>query len=294
MWVSWSVLTVGVLAASISAILVRYASEDAQLESWEVGLAISFWRSAVGALVLAPFAFKRARPSARDIKLSTLAGFFLALHFATWITSLELTSVASSVLLVSTTPIFVAALAWFFFRERLGRVGWAGIALAVGGSGLIGAAGGTEDSSFLGDMLALAGGAAGGAYLLAGARARIRLGIIQYAVIAYGVSAVLLLPICLIAAVPLTGYPAQTWWAMAGIVIGPQLLGHTLINFVLDDIDPTTVSMTIMAEPVIAAALAYFLLSETPSRLVFPGGAAILLGIYLITVVSRRPAEIIE
>ncbi|MEA2487756.1 MAG: hypothetical protein QOF16_1410, partial [Actinomycetota bacterium] len=119
----WTVLTVGVLAASLSPILVRYA-EDAP------ALALSFYRCAVGALVLLPFAWKRLRAmTARDFIFPAIAGAFLALHFASWITSLSLTSVAASVVLVSTTPMFVAVASRFLFSDRLTTVGWVGIGL---------------------------------------------------------------------------------------------------------------------------------------------------------------------
>jgi len=284
-WASWSLLALGVVAASVSAILVRYA-EGAE------ALAISFWRCVLGALLLAPF----ARSGLRDMKrpaftMPVIAGAFLAVHFATWIRSLELTTVASSVLLVSTTPIFVALIAWFAFKDRLPAVGWTGIVIALGGTAVVAGVdlGGT---SFAGNLLALAGGAMAAGYVLAGGVARRTLGILEYAVVTYAAAAVLLLVVCLAAGVDLIGYPSITWWALAGIVVGPQLLGHTVINLVLKDIDATTVSAVIMAEPVFAITLAFVLFDEVPSMLVYPGGAAILAGIYLVSTTARRPGQI--
>ncbi|MDQ5815961.1 MAG: DMT family transporter [Actinomycetota bacterium] len=285
-WASWSLLALGVVAASVSAILVRYA-EGAD------ALAISFWRCAFGALLLAPF----ARSGLRDMKrpaaftMPVIAGAFLAVHFATWIRSLDLTTVASSVLLVSTTPIFVALIAWFAFKDRLPAVGWTGIVMALGGTALVAGVdlGGT---SFAGNLLALAGGAMAAGYVLAGGVARRTLGILEYAAVTYAAAAVLLLVVCLAAGVDLIGYPSATWWAIAGIVVGPQLLGHTVINLVLKDIDATTVSAAIMAEPIIAITLAFALFDEVPSILVYPGGAAILAGIYLVSTTARRPGQI--
>lgn len=124
-------------------------------------------------------------------------------------------------------------------------------------------------------------------YVLFGQAARRFVGIMPYAVIAYAVAAALMLPAALIRDQPLWGYGAQSWWAIAGIVVGPQLLGHTMINLVLSDLDATTVSISIMAEPVIAAALGYLVFSEVPSMLFYPGGAAILLGIYLVSSLGR-------
>ncbi|MGH2825732.1 MAG: DMT family transporter [Actinomycetota bacterium] len=281
-WIAWALLSLGILAASVSAILIRYA-EDAN------PLAISFWRCALGALALLPFARWQQRGATRaTVKTSAIAGFFLALHFATWITSVGLTSVASSVLLVSTTPVFTALIAWLAFKERLPSVGWAGIALTLIGVGLIGG-GDFGGSSGVGNLLALIGGATVAGYLMLGSVARRTLGIVEYAVVAYTTAGVMLLAVCLVAGVDLGGYDSGTWWAIAGMVVGPQLLGHTVINSVLTEIDATTVAVTIMAEPIIATALAFVLFSEGPSLLIYPGGILILVGIYLVTTVRKEP-----
>jgi drug/metabolite transporter (DMT)-like permease len=276
----FALLWIGVVSASVSAILIRYA-EGAE------PLAISFWRCAAGATVLLPFArggLGALRPGAW--RMPAVAGAFLAAHFASWITSLELTTVASSVLLVSTTPIFVALGAWLLLGEGAPARGWAGVLAAFAGTVLV-AGGDLSGSSLDGNVLALIGGATGGGYVLAGRRARQHTGILEYAVIAYAIAAVLLLFSCVAGGVELWGYDARTWWAIAGLIVGPQLLGHTIINLVLKDIDVTTVSVSIMAEPVIATVLAFLLFDEVPPALLYPGGAAILAGIYL-TSTSRR------
>lgn len=229
----------------------------------------------------------------RDYLLPVVAGGFLAVHFATWITSVNLTTIASSVLLVSTTPIFVAIAARWLFDERLGVLGWFGIALALFGTALI-AGLDFGGSSFDGNTLALIGGITVGGYGLAGRVSRQRLGILEYAVVTYGASAVALLFVAIPRGENLTDYSTQTWWALIGLIAGPQLLGHTFINFALRAIDATRVSVTIMAEPIIAIALAYFLFQETPSWLSYPGGLAILVGIYLVTAVRKEPALLSE
>jgi drug/metabolite transporter (DMT)-like permease len=276
---SWALLATGVVAASLSAILVRYAPGAEPL-------AISFWRCAAGAAALLPFA--RRLPSAgAKLRLPALSGVFLALHFATWITSLRLTTVAASVLLVSTTPVFVALAAWALWGESVGRRGWVGIGLTLMGSALV-AGGDLGGSSLAGNALALAGGAAIAGYVLAGRTARRSMGIVEYAVVTYASSAALLGAVCVAAGVPLAAYDAGTWLALAGLVVGPQLLGHTVINFVLRDIDATTVSVVVMAEPLIATTLAYVLLDEVPPALALPGGVVLLAGIYFVSTRSRR------
>ena len=287
-WVTWTLLAVGVLGASVSAILIRYAQEADPLS-------ISFWRCAAGAVILLPFTRGGfGRMERNGWVLPAVAGLFLAVHFATWITSLELTSVANSVLLVMTAPIFVAIAARYLLKERMKAVVWAGIVLAFLGTAAI--AGGAEggQATLRGDLLALAGAAAVAGYGLAGQVARRKLGIIEYAVITYGIGAVLLLPVCLATGVDVWGYSAQTWAAIAGIVIGPQLLGHTVLNYVVKDLDATTVYVAVMAEAPIAIALAFFLFSEAPSFLVYPGGLAILIGILMVSIGRRQVPEIVE
>lgn len=289
-WEAWTLLAVGVFSVSISSILIRYA-EAAE------PLAISFWRCAAGAVMLAPFGrsgFARLTP--RGWLLPLLAGAFLAVHFGSWITSLQLTSIASSVLLVSTTPIFTALAARYLFGDRLRTPMWAGIGLTLAGTALIALAGGGEagEATLAGDALALLGAITVAGYTLAGEVSRRQLGIVEYAVITYGSAALLLLPVCLAAGIPLWGYPPMTWASLAGIVLGPQLLGHTTLNYVLKNLDSTTVSVAVMAEPPIAIALAFVLFAETPSLLVYPAGAAILAGILLVSIDRGRAPEIVE
>ena len=286
-WVPWSVLAVGVCAASVSAILIRYA------EGID-GLAISFWRCAAGAALLAPFAVGGLRRmNAKDLVVPAVAGVCLAAHFATWIPSVNMTSIAASVLLVSTTPIFVALTARWVFNERLGNLGWFGIALAMAGAVLIVGLD-FEGSSLAGNVLALLGGITVVGYVIGGREARQTLGILEYAVVTYLVAAIALVPVVLIAGSELSGYSNKTWVTLAGMVLGPQLLGHTLINYSLKAIDATMVSITVMSEPIIAIALAFVLFNEEPSALAYPGGIAILVGIYLVSVVRRAPAVIVE
>ncbi len=271
----------------MSAIFVRYADGADPL-------AQSFWRCAAGAAALLPFAAGRIRSGGRaQLRAPLVAGIFLALHFGTWMTSVTLTTVAASVLLVSTTPVFVAVAALLLYRERLPGVAWVGIVLATGGAAAVGG-GSLSGSSMDGNLLAVAGAATAGGYVLAGGIARRTQGILEYAVVTYAVAGTLLAIVCVVKGVALTGYPAGTWLAITGLVIGPQLLGHTVINLTLSDIDATTVSVTIMAEPVIATALAFVLFDEVPSWLLYPGGGAILAGIYMVSTSRGEPAVIVE
>jgi drug/metabolite transporter (DMT)-like permease len=286
-WIPWTLLAVGMFVASSSAILVRYA-EGAE------PLAMSFWRCASGSLLLLPFSLRDLRGvRRREVIVCAISGFFLAIHFATWIASIGLTTVAAAVLLVSLTPVFVALTAWLLFKDRLPTVGWIGIVVALLGSGIVlaGADASGGEVTILGNMLALIGGVTAGWYLMAGADARRRLGILGYSVITYGIAGLLLLVPIAIDGTRLVGFPRDTWLAIAGMIFGPQLLGHTVINFTLRALDTTSVSVALLVEPIIATFLALVLFDEIPSLLVYPGGLAILVGIFVVTMV-RRPQEI--
>lgn len=286
-WLPWGLLALGVGAASVSAILVRYADGADPL-------AMAFWRCVAGAAALLPFATRGLRRGGlAALPAPAVAGVFLALHFATWMTSVNLTTVAASVLLVSTTPVFVAVAARLIYKDRIPSAAWIGILLSTGGAAAVGG-GSLGGSSLDGNLLAVAGAATAGGYVMAGQVARRTQGILEYAVVTYTISGVLLLIVCLARGVDLAGYPAGTWWAIAGMVVGPQLLGHTVINLVLSDLDATTVSVAIMAEPVVATALAWTLFDEVPSWLLYPGGVAILAGIYMVSTARREPVIIVE
>jgi len=278
-------LTVGVAAVAISAILTRWALEGAE------PLAISFWRTFAGALALAPAAARHRRrngplSSARRRQIGA-SGAFLGLHFALWLTSLELTTVASSVTLVTMSPIFVALGTRRFLAEHVSRRTVVGMTVAMAGAVAIGLADGIEVDlgarALAGDALAFAGALAVAGYLVLGRAVRRDVAISRYASGTYAVAAGILLLSCVIARVPLIGFDARTWWAIAGIVVGPQLLGHTIFNTLLATVPPTTVSVVVLAEPVGATLLAWLLLSELPAPLFWAAAPLVLLGVAVAT-----------
>jgi drug/metabolite transporter (DMT)-like permease len=277
-------MVVGVVAISTSPILIRLAAVPA--------LALAFWRCLAGAAVLAPFARRgRAGGLQRDdlARLGT-AGVFLAAHFALWNASLALTSVGAATTLVSCTPLFVGIGARFL-GEAPGRRTWAGIVLATVGAVVIGVsdalagpvagAGAAGASGLLGDALAFAGAAAVAVYLLIGRVVRRRLPVSTYAASVYGTAAAVLLPACLLTGSSLGGYPAGSWLAVAGVVVGPQLLGHTVFNSLLTSVSATVVSVVLLIEPVGATALAWLLFHELPAAGFWVGAPLVLAGSWL-------------
>ena len=265
-------LVVGVLAVSTSSILIRLADAPP--------LAISFWRCGLGALALAPFA-ARARGAERggaggggaldrvQRRQIVAAGLFLAAHFAAFITSLSLTTVASAAVLVTAAPLFVGIGAAIFLDEPPTRRTWWGIALAIVGAAgiaLADADGFSGRDVLIGDALAFAGAALVAGYLLIGRVARARLRVSRYAAGVYGVAAFALLVASLATGSELWGYTAGTWLAIVGLVIGPQLLGHTIFNTLLVSVPATVIAVVVIAEPVGSTILALLLLDEAPAR----------------------------
>jgi drug/metabolite transporter (DMT)-like permease len=276
--------------------MVRFAQREAP------SLVIAAWRLALAALVLTPIALARRRIelgslSNRERGLAALSGLFLALHFATWISSLAFTTVASSVVLVSTAPLWVALLSPITLKEPLSRLMFVGLLLALAGGVIVGISdtcvwSGTglacpdfeeflRGRAFIGDLLALAGALTAAGYLIIGRRLRARLSLLTYIFIVYGMAAVVLVGVVLAAGLPLFGYSQITYLWLLGLALVPQLLGHTSYNWALAYLSAAYVSIAVLGEPVGSSILAFFLLNEvvTPFKLV--GAALILAGIYL-------------
>ncbi len=274
-------LALGVVAVSSAAILIRIADAHP--------LAIAFWRCFGGAVALTPFALHArgdTAPLDRIQRRQLLgAGAFLALHFALWIASLDLTTVASSVTLVAMSPIFVGLGARIFLREPPSARTWIGLASTVVGAVVIGSGDLFDEAlgsgALLGDAMALGGAVAIAGYLLAGRAARRRLPTMVYAAAVYGIAAVLLLPACLLVGADLVGYDLVTWLAIAGLIVGPQLFGHTVFNALLGYVSATVVAIVVLAEPVGAAILAWIVLAELPTALFWVGAPLILVGVFI-------------
>jgi len=278
-------MTVGILAISTSPILIRVAAMPA--------LALAFWRCLAGSVVLAPFAPRAqvGRLARGDLLRLAAAGVCLAAHFALWNASLGLTTVAAATTLVSCAPLFVGV-GSVFLGEAPSPRAWAGIVLATTGAVVIGlgdAAGfGGGSGAVLGDVLAFAGAIAMAAYLLLGRVARQRLPVTTYATSVYGMAAAVLLPACLLTGSSLGGYQATAWLALAGVVAGPQLLGHTVFNGLLASVSASVVAVVMLLEPVIATVLAWWLFAEVPGPSLWAGAPMVLAGVWLATTGSRR------
>jgi drug/metabolite transporter (DMT)-like permease len=272
-------LTVAIAAVSTAAPLIRAADAPA--------LAIAFWRTLLAVPVTGLLVVTRDRGLIRDLspadrRRSSMAGLYLACHFATWVPSLSFTSVASSVALVSTQPVWAALLA----RRRGDDVApgvWRGIALAlVGVVVLTGVDLSIAPRALFGDLLALVGGVLAALYVTAGADVRRHTTTAVYATVCYSVAAAALLAICLTGRQALTGYEGSTWLVLLALTAGPQLFGHTMVNLVLRSISATTVSVAILFEILGSALLAWIFFDEVPPLSAVPAGLLIMAGIVLV------------
>lgn len=271
-------LCVAIAAVSTSSILIRLTSTPP--------LITAFYRQLFCAVLILPFAGGEAetRLTARDRVLLALSGLFLALHFATWITSLSYTTVARSTLFVDLQPVWAAILGAVFLQERLTLKEIGGVLLVtVGGIVTVGGHWHSSEIARTGDLLALAGGVAGAGYLLIGRKVRAIIPWARYMLAAYAISALWLLGFCLLFSRGQFPRPIETdlvWIAL--MAIGPGIFGHGLINYAIRHIKAYAVNAALLGEPVLATLLAYALFHEVPDAYYYAGALLIFSGFLLI------------
>jgi drug/metabolite transporter (DMT)-like permease len=272
-------LIVGTMAVSTGAIFARLADAPA--------LVIAAYRVGLATLILAPVAWVKARDeiktlSKRDLKLAVISGFFLALHFATWISSLDYTSVANSVVLVNTNPLWVGLLTPLIAKERVKRAAVYSICISVIGGAIIGygdfASGG---KALIGDGLALAGSICAAIYLLLGRSLRRKLSLVTYIFICYGSAAVILWMIVLSLRLPITGFSPTTVAAFWGMAVIAQIIGHSTYNWALRWLSAGLIAVSLLGEPIGSTILAYLIFDEGLTAYKVVGGVIILSAIYL-------------
>jgi drug/metabolite transporter (DMT)-like permease len=275
-------LVAGVFAVSTGAIFARMAGEAPSL-------VIAAYRVGLAALLLAPLAFWKARTELRglgrrDLTMAGLAGLFLALHFATWISSLAYTSVTNSVVLVNTNPLWVGLLTPLIARERMTRTAKISIGISVAGGVVIGYGDiATGAAALWGDALALMGSVCAAVYILLGRTLRRKLSLLTYISLCYGSAAILLWALVLALGLPVAGFRPDTaaaFWAMALI---PQLVGHTSYNWSLKWFSASVIAVSLLGEPVGATILAWLLFGEALTWAKAVGGGLILLAIFMAT-----------
>lgn len=287
-------LGVATLAVSTASIFIRFAQGDGA-----PSLVIAALRITIATLLITPVALTRywdeiKRFSRTEVLLGAASGIFLAVHFATWITSLEYTSVASSVVFVGTGPLWVALLSPMLLKEHITRTTVLGLVLAVIGGSIIGLSDACTWNGSLscpafgellhgrtmwGNFLALMGAWAVTGYLIIGRKLRAGTSLVPYIFLVYGMAAVTLMIMLWASGKSVLGYDVKTYGWIFLLAAIPQLIGHTTYNWTLKYLPATMVAVTVLGEPIGSATLAYFILNEIPSTLTIIGGILILLGI---------------
>ena len=289
-------LIIATVAVSTSSIFIRFAQGDGA-----PSLVIAALRLTFATLLIAPVALTRhldeiKRFTRTELLLGIFSGIFLAAHFATWITSLEYTSVASSVVFVGTGPMWVALLSPLLLKEHITKITVIGLMVAVIGgtvialgdacawnNGLVCPALGDilQGRAMWGNLLALMGAWAVTGYLIIGRKMRTGISLIPYIFLVYGMGAVTLIIIMFVSGNTPLGYMPTTYGWIFLLAAIPQLIGHSTYNWALKYLNAALVSVTVLGEPIGSATLAFFLLDETPSLMTLVGGVLILAGIFL-------------
>lgn len=281
-----AVLLLSVLGVSLSGPLVRLSNAHP--------LAIAVWRLAFSLTIIAvPLIVTRAWTQwraldARALALAAIGGVMLALHFWSWNTSIEMTTIAASVVLVNMQPLIVATLSVTWLREPPTRRQWLGIAIAMVGAVVVVlpdlvAAGALSLSGrgAMGDLLALGGAVTAALYYVIGRRLRSTLDLWAYVGLVYGACLATLLVIAAVMGVPLGPYPKHEYGIFALLAVGPMLLGHTGMNWALRYARAYQVNIVLLGEPIGATLLAAMLpgIREQPGAYTVVGGALVLGGI---------------
>lgn len=273
------VLALGVIGISTGSIFARFADAPP--------IVISFYRTGIATAVMAPLVLLRCREElfslrGKDLLRVLLSGAFLAMHFSTWITSLFYTSIASSVVIVQTIPVWTAILSPFVSGDRVNRTTWTGILLSFVGVVVIGAGDfALGGKALFGDLLALLGAWFATFYFLTGRVVRARVSLPVYTFICYGAAGLILLTVIGVSGLPLRGFSGGTWGAFIGMALVSQILGHNSYNWALKYLSASLVAVSLLGEPIGATLLAWILLGETLTPAKIAGGAFILAGIVL-------------
>lgn len=302
-------LSMGILAVSTASLLIRLAQNEAP------SFVIAAGRLTLAAVFLAPFAIKNLMSLSNNIQraeafLLIFAGLFLGLHFATWITSLEYTTVASSVVIVTTAPLWVALFSPVFLKEKITYWIILGLVISLAGSIIVGLSGACGFASgklvcesifafdgrrmLTGNLLALAGAFFSAGYLMIGRKVRSSLNLVTYTFLVYSVAAIILILLVIGRKQTFSGYSTTTYVLILGLAIIPQLVGHSSFNWALKYLPAALVSIALLGEPIGTVLLSFTFLKETPTIFEIIGGILILVGIFVATMKRPVKSEIIE
>ena len=249
-------------------------------------LTLIFWRNLGGSLATLPFALRHSRDRV-GVKWALIAGVLLALHFVGFFLAMRMTTVAAGTALVALQPIFAA----LFVKLSGGHIpskAWLGMIVSFIGVGLVaGVDLQISNKFFLGDLAAIISAALAAAYIMAGSKAQRTLETTTYTTICYFVCSMTALPMALIAGNEIFSFSAKEWWILIGLILGAQLLGHSMFNSALKRVSPAIVSLIVFFEVPVSALLAYWWLDQKPPAGIIPGIVLILFGCILVVTRTR-------
>ncbi|MDO9536899.1 MAG: DMT family transporter [Thermoplasmata archaeon] len=282
-------IIIAVIAVSFSSIFIRWSDAEP--------LAIAFYRLLFTTLLLLPFVLTRQREEFKNLEKKNILlmlgiGLILSFHFSMWITSLGLTTVASSVILVTAHPILVGSVSHFVMKDKLSRLNFIGIFVAIAGIILLTmgdfSGGPLTGSKTLGNILAFLAGICAGIYILGGRKMRRSISVVTYAFLVYLFCTIFLFIQCMITSTKIFPLPANEYYLFLLMALVPGILGHTLYNWSLKHVTATVVSVSLLGEPIGSSILAVLLLNEIPSGYVLIGGPIVLAGILLASMKARK------
>jgi len=280
-------LFISIISVSFASIFIVSIQNDVP------SLSIAFYRLFFTTILIIPFVFfrKKTREELFNLQRSTfyimvIIGVILAAHFALWITSLKLTSVASSVILVTAHPLLVGPVSHFLFKEKLSFVNAFGIVLSVSGVFILiyGNYGFTSGLDTLeGNILAVLGGVAAGFYILGGRKIRKTVSVSSYAFVVYSIGTIVLFFICLFFNSPIYNFDLDDYMIILLMAVVAGIFGHTLYNWTLEHVRASLASVVLLGEPLGSTLLAFVIpwINQIPSQYTILGGGIILIGIYL-------------
>jgi drug/metabolite transporter (DMT)-like permease len=290
---AYAALALGVFAIGWSALFVRWSAVP--------GWTSAFWRMTLAQLVFVPWALASRRegaahmPSRAAVRDAIIAGVFFAADLALFNTAVMVSSAANATLLGTNAPIFVALGAWLLYRDRPTRRFWAGFALSfVGMIAIVGTDLVRHPHLGLGDLFALGGAACYAGYLLYVRRSRQEIDALTFSAISGVAAVVTLLGICLVLGTPLAGFPVRSWWALVGLALVTQVIGHLSVAYSLGRLPVSRTSIALLGQAPLTAILAVPLLGERLTVIQLAGGALVLAGIYVVNrtpVVEPEPLE---
>jgi len=255
-------------------------------------ISLIFWRNLGGALIMAPFALRNGQWLKKENRVglawSMAAGFVLALHFMGFFIAMRFTTVAAGTALTALQPIFAA-----YFVKRLGghipRRAWVGMVISFVGVLIItGVDFQISNRAFLGDIAAIVCAAVAALYVLLGSKAQQNLATSTYTTLCYFTCALTALPIALVSGVQLLGFEAKQWWLLFALILGAQILGHTMFNFSLKRVSPAIVSLIVFFEVPVSALLAFWWLDQLPPLGTVPGLVLLLAGCAIFVTRSKE------